>query len=308
MRGKVVTVFGGSGFIGRHLIRRLAARGATIRVPARDVGTTYQLRPLGEVGQIVAMPTSLSEASIARAVEGADFVVNLIGILHGDFERLQARLPGVIGAAARAGGATRFVQMSAIGADAASRSRYARTKAEGEASALQSGPEVVILRPSILFGPEDQFLNKFARMTRFAPALPLIGGGTMRFQPVYVGDVADAIVKALDGHAVDGQVYELGGPNIYTFKELLEYLLRLLGRRRLLLNLPWSIAEIEARLFELLPEPPFTRDQLLLLRLDNVVADGAAGLSDLGLAPTPLEAIVPAYLAPRAKHFRHSAI
>lgn len=308
MRGKVVTVFGGSGFVGRHLIRRLAARGAIIRVPARDVGTTYHLRPLGEVGQIVAMPTSLSEASVARAVEGADFVVNLIGILHGDFERLQARLPGIIGSAARAAGVARFVQISALGADAASRSRYARTKAEGEASALQAYPDAVILRPSILFGPEDQFLNKFARMTRFAPALPLIGGGKTRFQPVYVGDVADAIVKGLEGEAAAGGIYELGGPKIYSFKELLDYLLGLLGRRRLLLNLPWGLAEIEARFFELLPEPPFTRDQLLLLRRDNVVPSGAAGLSDLGLAPTPLEAVVPMYLGPKAKHLHHSAI
>jgi uncharacterized protein YbjT (DUF2867 family) len=308
MRGKVVTVFGGSGFIGRHLIRRLAARGATIRVPTRNRESAYHLRPLGEVGQIVAMPMGYTDAALLRLTEGSDYVVNLIGILHGDFDRLQAQLPGRIAAAATEAGSSALVHLSAIGADPSSPSAYARTKAAGEKVVREAFPAAVILRPSILFGPEDKFLNKFARMSRFSPALPLIGGGKMRFQPVYVGDVADAILAGIENRVAGERRYELGGPSIYTFKELLQYLLRVLERRRALIELPWGLAEIEARFFEFLPEPPLTRDQLLLLRRDNVVTPGEQTLADLGIQPTPLEAIVPTYLTRQREHSRLSSL
>lgn len=296
MRGKVVTVFGGSGFIGRHLIRRLAQRGATIRVPTRNREATYHLRPLGEVGQIVAMPIAIQQGSISRLIDDADYVVNLTGILHGNFQRVHVELPTLIAQAIAKDGIRPFVHVSAIGADPNSRSVYARTKAAGEAAVRDAVPSSVIVRPSILFGPEDQFLNKFATMSRFAPALPLIGGGTTRFQPVFVGNVADAILAGLDGKASSDVIYELGGPAIYSFRDLLLYVLKLTRRRRPLVNLPWGVAEMQARFFELLPEPPLTRDQLVQLRHDNVVHPGQPGLSDLGIMPTPLETIAPGYL------------
>jgi NADH dehydrogenase len=306
MRDAVVTVFGGSGFLGRHLIRRLALRGATIRVPTRLPDAAIHLRPMGAVGQIVLEPFAPAREGLVEAlVEGSTHVVNLIGILFerkaGDFEALQGRLPGRIGKAAAVAGARRLVQISAIGADAASRSLYARSKAAGEAAAREAFAGATVLRPSIVFGPEDGFFNRFAEMARFLPTLPLIGGGTTRFQPVYVGDVAEAIVAALKRDDAPGRSYELGGPRVYTFKELMAYMLEVVGRRRLLLTLPYGIATLQARLLELLPVPPLTRDQVELLKRDNVVSPGALGLADLGVTPTPLEVIVPTYLRQYAR-------
>jgi NADH dehydrogenase len=306
MRDAVVTVFGGSGFIGRHLVRRLAHRGATIRVPTRLPDAAIHLRPMGAVGQIVlARFDPRREGQVEAMVEGSTHVVNLIGILFerkaGDFEALQGRLPGRIARAAATAGARRLVQMSAIGADAGSTSLYARSKAAGEAAAREGFAGATVLRPSIVFGPEDGFFNRFAEMARLLPALPLIGGGATRFQPVYVGDVAAALMAALERDDAPGRTYELGGPRTYTFKELLTYMLGVIGRRRLLVPLPYGIAALQARLLELLPEPPLTRDQIELLKRDNVVSPGAAGLADLGIAPTPLEVIVPTYLRQYAR-------
>jgi uncharacterized protein YbjT (DUF2867 family) len=310
MRDRVVTVFGGSGFIGRYVVQRLAALGATVRVPARRPERALFLKPLGAVGQIVLEPWSprAGDAELARHLVGSTHAVNLIGILHesrsgGGFDEIQGRLPGRIAAAAAAGGALGLVQVSAIGADPASASAYARTKAAGEAASRAAFDRAVVLRPSVVFGPEDQFFNRFARMAMVSPFLPLIGGGRTRFQPVYVGDVAEAVVAGLrdsDGSAA-GRTFELGGPGVYTFRELMEYLLKVLRRRRALVSLPFGLARRQARLLQLLPEPPLTVDQVELLARDNVVSPGAATLADLGLAPTPLETVVPAYLQPYAR-------
>lgn len=301
MRDEIVTIFGGAGFIGRHLVRRLAARGATLRVATRSPNRAGHLLPMADPGQIVLVRFAEEEGTIAKLVEGASAVVNLVGILFerraGDFERVHGVLPGRIGAAARAAGVARLVHVSAIGADPGSPSLYARSKAQGEAALRAAFPEAVILRPSIVFGPEDNFFNRFAAMARIAPGLPLVGGGTTRFQPVYVGDVAEAVLAGLERPETAGRTYELGGPKVYTFKELLEYVLRVTGRRRLLLPLPFRLARLQARLLELLPNPPLTRDQVTLLEWDNVVSPGAAGLAELGITPTPLEVVVPDYLA-----------
>ena len=301
MQSKVVTIFGGSGFIGRYVVKRLAELGAVIRVPTRRPERAIFLKPLGAVGQINVEPWNASAAGEAeRLLAGSDLAVSLIGILFerrgGDFERVQGRLPGEIGAAATKHGVTRLVHVSAIGADPNSPAVYGRTKAAGEAAVTAAFPTATILRPSIVFGPEDGFFNRFARMSQISPALPLIGGGRTRFQPVYVGDVADAVVAALTRADAAGRTYELGGPGVYSFRELLAYVLEVTGRRRLLLDLPFGIAALQARLLQFLPEPPLTPDQLELLKKDNVVAAGAPGLTDLGVTPTPLELIVPTYL------------
>jgi NADH dehydrogenase len=242
----------------------------------------------------------MDDAQIATLVAGVTHVVSLVGILAerraGDFVAVQGELPGRIGAASAAAGVRRVVHVSAIGADAGSPSLYARTKAQGEAALRAAFPSATILRPSIVFGPEDGFFNRFAAMARMAPALPLVGGGRNRFQPVYVGDVADAIMAGLTRPDVAGRTYELGGPRAYSMRELMTYMLGVIGRRRSLVTLPWSLASKLARLMELLPDPPLTRDQVELLKRDNVVAADAAGLAALGITPTPLEVVVPGYL------------
>lgn len=302
MRNRLITIFGGTGFIGRHLVRRLAERGARLRVIARNPSRGRHLQPMGGVGQIVVERADLrSEEGLGPALARAGAVVNLIGILHesgrATFEEVQGELPGRIARAAKAAGATRMVQISAIGADLDSKSAYARSKAKGEAQARAAMPGATIVRPSIVIGPEDGFFNRFASMARFMPALPLIGGGKTRFQPVYVGDVAEAIVAALTRDDTPGNTYELGGPKVYSFEELMRYMLSVIDRKRMLLPLSFDLAALQARVLELLPEPPLTRDQLELLKVDNVVAEGALTLADLGITPTPIELIVPDYLA-----------
>jgi len=301
MRGRVVSIFGGSGFIGRHLVRRLAERGATVRVATRNPETAVHLRPMGDPGQIVLARVNLDDdAAVAGFLEGSDDAVNLVAVLHegrtGDFERLHARLPGRIGAAAAAAAVRRLAHVSALGADAGSPSAYARSKAAGEVALRASFPAAVILRPSIVFGPGDGFFERFAKLSQLSPVLPLIGGGRTRFQPVHVGDVATAIVAVLERPDAAGRTFELAGPTVYSFADLLRYLLHVLGRRRLLILVPFGLASMQARVLELLPAPLLTRDQVLLLERDNVASPGAAGLRDLGIAATPLEAVVPAYV------------
>lgn len=298
---KVATVFGGSGFIGRYVVKRLAERDYIVRVAVRDPEAALFLKPMGVPGQIVPVGVSVTDdAGVAAAAAGAEVVVNLVGILHetrkATFTAIQAQAPGRIGRAAAAAGVRAVVHLSAIGADPASPSAYARTKAEGEQALREAFPAATVLRPSIVFGPEDGFFNRFAALAQFIPALPLYGGGQTKFQPVYVGDVADAVMAALSRADAAGRTYELGGPRVYTFRELLAYILRVTGRRRLLLPLPWSVGRLQARVFELLPNPPLTRDQLLLLQRDNVVAPDALTLADLGITPKAVEAIVPGYL------------
>jgi uncharacterized protein YbjT (DUF2867 family) len=301
---RLVTIFGGSGFVGRHLVRALARDGWRIRVAVRRPDLAGHLQPLGAVGQIHAVQANLRyRDSVARAVHGADAVVNLVGILaesgRQSFQAVQAQGARIIAEEAAKAGISNFVQLSAIGADADSPAAYARTKAAGEAAVLASIPGAVILRPSIVFGPEDQFFNRFARMAQFLPFLPLIGGGETKFQPVFVGDVAAAAAKALAGEAKPG-IYELGGPDVRSFKALLEAILTITHRRRLLVPLPFSIAKLQASVLENLPGKLLTVDQVTMLERDNVVSAAATAegrtMQGLGITPSSYEAIVPTYL------------
>ena len=296
----VATVFGGSGFIGRHVVKRLAEAGHVVRVAVRDTERARQLFPMGAVGQIVPLYASVSDRGhVERAVEGAEWVVNLVGILAerrpGDFQRIQAEGPGLIGAAAAAAGVARLVHVSAIGADPAAQSLYARSKGQGEQALRAAFPAATILRPSVVFGPEDKFFNRFGALAALSPVMPVIAGAT-RMQPVYVGDVADAAMAALRRADAAGRTYELGGPVVLTFREILAWILAQTGRHRPLVAVPMRLARLQAAVLERLPGRMLTRDQLLLLERDNVVAPDALTLGDLGLTPTPVDLVVPQYL------------
>jgi NADH dehydrogenase len=315
---RLVTIFGGSGFVGRHIVRALAKVGWRIRVAVRRPELAGHLQPLGRVGQIHAVQANIRfPQSVARAAEGADAVINLVGVLHNSgaqtFQAVQAKGAREVAQAAAANGA-RFVQFSAIGADADSKSEYARTKAAGETAAREIVPDAIIVRPSIVFGPEDHFFNRFAAMARISPFLPLIGGGKTRFQVVFVGDIAAAVAKMLDGGARPGAIYELGGPEVHTFEELMRYMLREIGRRRMLVSIPFPIARMQAFFLEMLPNPPLTRDQVEMLKRDNVVSAEAEAegrtLRGLGITPTGMETVVPSYLVRfrRAGQFSRPAI
>jgi uncharacterized protein YbjT (DUF2867 family) len=301
MARQLAVVFGGTGFIGGHVVQRLARRDYVVRVVTRSAESMRPLMTQGMVGQVVpAAAGPMDDAHIARALAGASVVVNLVGILAeghaGDFNRIQAELPGRIARLAAAAGVQHLVHLSAIGADPAAESLYARSKGEGEAAVLAAFPGATILRPSIVFGQEDAFFNRFAGMARLMPVLPVIGGET-RFQPVYVGDVADAAMAALDRPEAMGRTYELAGPRAASFRALMEYMLGLIGRRRRIVELPGGLARLMAGLTGWLPNPPITRDQLLLLRHDNVAAPGAPGLKELGIEPTAMESVLPTYLS-----------
>ena len=292
---------GGSGFIGRYVVQRLAARGDVIAVGCRRAEGARFLMPQGNVGQIAALNLEIGDEEVLPAfLAGNEALVNCVGILRESgpqrFDRVHHTGPARLARLAREAGIERFVHISAIGADSRSTSAYARTKAAGEAAVRDAFPTVTILRPSVVFGPEDQFFNRFAAMAMISPVLPLIGGGETRFQPVYVGDVADAVIKCLEEPATAGRTYELGGPRTYTFRELLELLLQEIRRKRWFLDLPFGVAGVQARLMSILPNPPLTPDQVELLKRDNVVSPGALTLSTLGIAPTPVEAILPSYL------------
>jgi NADH dehydrogenase len=279
----------------------LAQAGYRVRVGVRQPNLAYFLRPMGNVGQIQIVKTDITDAdAVARALKGADAAVNLVGILYESgrqrFQSVHAEAAGRIGAAAAAQGVPTLVHISAIGASPDSPSLYARTKAEGEARLREAFPAAAILRPSIIFGPEDDFFNRFAALARLSPALPLIGGGHTRFQPVYVCDVAAAVARCVDDEQTRGVTYELGGPTVYTFKELMQLVLAETKRRRFLVPLPFPLAMLKASLLELLPKPLLTRDQVRLLQQDNVVSPGARGFADLGIDPDAVEAIIPSYL------------
>ncbi|WP_374654356.1 complex I NDUFA9 subunit family protein [Dongia sp.] len=297
----LVTVFGGSGFIGRYVVQRLARAGWQVRVAVRRPNEALFLKTAGDVGQVTPVAANIrDDRSVAAAVAGADAVINLVGILYASgkqsFDAVQAKGAARIAAAAKAAGATRFVQISAIGADPASDSAYARSKAEGEQAVKLAFANATILRPSIVFGPEDDFFNRFARMAMMSPALPLIGGGHTKFQPVYVADVAAAVERVLEDAGTTGRTYELGGPRSYTFRALMEMMLKEIGRCRLLVPLPFALATLKASFLQLLPIKLLTVDQVRLLKRDNVVAANALGFKDLGIAPTTLEAVLPSYL------------
>lgn len=294
-------MLGGSGFIGRYVVQRLAARGDVVPVGCRHAEDAKFLMTFGLVGQIAAVNIALDDEQLLPAfLAGSQAAINCVGILAErgtqTFERVHHLGPARMARIAREAGVERLVHISAIGADPRSTSAYARTKAAGEAAVRDAFPTATILRPSIVFGPEDQFFNRFAAIAMISPFLPLIGGGHTRFQPVYVGDVADAVLKCLEDPATAGRTYELGGPKAYTMRELLELLLAEVRRKRVLVDLPFGIAALQARLMSLLPSPPLTVDQVELLKRDNVVSTGALTLDTLGIAPTAVEGILPTYL------------
>jgi uncharacterized protein YbjT (DUF2867 family) len=316
MGTQLVTVFGGSGFIGRHLVGRLAATGAHVRIAVRNPDAALFLKPMGYVGQITPVQANVRfAASVHAALDGADAVVNLVGILN---ETRRQRFMTVhrdgatqIAQAAAQAGVKHFVHISAIGASTQSRSQYARTKAMGEEAVTEAFPLASILRPSVVFGPSDDFFNRFAALAQVLPVMPVIGcpfprivsgplgqfgNGGPKFQPVYVGDVASAVVTCLAERRTRGQIYELGGPLQYSFKELMELVLRETGRRRILVPVPYWLATLQAYFLEFLPHPLLTRDQVALLKYDNVVSEGIGTLKTLGIAPTAAEAILPTYL------------
>lgn len=322
MAGQIATVFGGSGFLGRNLVQRLAHAGYIVRVAVRDPERAAFLKTLGDPGQIVPWPADVTEPRlIAHAVAGAGAVVNLVGILfergRRTFQRVHVDGAANVAQAAQAAGAERLVHASAIGADTASPAAYARTKALGEEAVTARFPGATVVRPSVVFGPDDGFFNLFAGVARFTPVLPVYGcptvprlvrkegggfaidafgdGGT-KFQPVYAVDVAKAIVAILGDRGTMGKTYELGGPKVYSFKEIMELLLVEIGRKRILVPVPFFAAAIQAWFLEFMPKPLLTRDQVKLLQRDNVVAKGALGFKDLGVEPTPAEAILPTYL------------
>ncbi len=300
----LVTVYGGSGFLGRHVVRALAKRHYRIRVAVRRPELAGYLQPLGRVGQIHAVQTNLRNApSVEAAARDAQVTINLVGVL---FERGRQHFDAVhaygaeqVALAANAHGA-HMIHVSAIGADENSASAYARSKAKAEQLVLSAQPSAIIMRPSIMFGPEDDFFNRFASLARLSPALPLIGGGLTRFQPAFVGDVATAIADAVDGNVRQGTIYELGGPDVRTFKELMQFVLKTIERKRLLMPIPFFVARMQAMFLQYLPTPLLTPDQVELLRADNIVSDAAKTekrtLQGLGIEPEPIEAIVPSYL------------
>jgi uncharacterized protein YbjT (DUF2867 family) len=300
----LVTVFGGSGFLGRHVVRALAQRQYRVRVAVRRPDLCGHLRPMGRVGQIHAVQANLRYPdSVAAAVRDADFVINLVGLL---FERGKQRFDAVmvdgaeaVARAASAAGAP-LLHVSALGADPRAPSHYARAKGEGEARVLAAHDAAAIVRPSIVFGPEDDFFNRFAALARLAPALPLPGGGHTRMQPVFAGDVGEAIARAVDGNARPGTIYELGGPDVRTFRELMEFILATIHRRRLLVPVPFGLLGAQALFAQFLPKTPITPDQVELLKRDTIVSEAARRdgrtLEGLGIVPETIAAIVPSYL------------
>ena len=301
MNNQLVTVFGASGFLGRHTVRALAKKGYRIRAVTRRPNLAHHLPPMGHVGQIQLFKGNVhDDERVAEALRGARLAVNLTGVLFSraeqSFEAVHVEAAARIGKAAKAAGVQALLHVSAIGADARSESYYAKSKAQGEAKLREGCAEATVFRPSIVFGPEDHFFNRFAGLARYLPALPLIGGGRTKFQPVFVGDVAAAIVAALTDDRAKANTYELGGPSVYTFRELMQFILRETDRRRLLISIPFSLATIQAVFLQLFPSPLLTPDQVRLLKVDNVVAPDALTLSNLGITPTSVEAEVPAYL------------
>ena len=318
MTVQLATVFGGSGFVGRHIVRRLATQGWRVRVAVRDPDRAAFVKTMGDVGQIVPIRADITaRASVAAAVDGAQGVINAVGILtvqgRNRFQSIHVEGARLVATEAAAAGVRGLVHISAIGADAASASAYARSKAEAEAAVRAAFPAAVILRPSVVFGPEDDFLNRFAAMSSVSPMLPVIvtegfsllpkgagcplfGTGGTRLQPVYVGDVAEAALRALSRSQYAGKTFELGGPEVLSLKQLIELVLRTTGRKRLLVPIPLAVAKVQAQLMQVLPNPPLTPDQVKLLAKDNIVDPAALGLAALGIHPTALQSVVPSYL------------
>jgi NADH dehydrogenase len=302
---KLITLIGGSGFVGRHVTQALARRGFRIRVACRRPDLAGHVQPLGTPGQIMPVQANVRyPASLAAACDGAYAVINLTGVLYSSgaqsFDAVHIFGAEASAKAAKAAKARLFIQMSALGASPHSLSAYGKSKAEGEMRAKASFPGAIVMRPSIVFGPEDSFFNRFAALSRFAPALPLIGGGATKFEPVFAGDVAEAIARLADRGEANGQTYELGGPEVLSFKQLMEFTLNTIGRKRLLIPVPWPVAKLQGMVLGLLPKPLLTMDQVELLRTDNVVSEQAIHeqrtLKGLGIVATGIGGIVPSYL------------
>ena len=310
---KLAVVFGGSGFLGRHIVRALANDGWRIRVAVRRPNTAHFLKPMGRVGAIQIVKTNIhDEASVEAAMQGADAAINLVGILTPSgrqrFDALHVAGAERIARQAAAQNVARLVHVSALGAAGQSSSRYFRSKAEGEAAVRKAFPAATLVRPSLVFGPEDDFFNKFGWLARLSPVLPLIGGGKTRFQPVYVGDVAQAAAQILARPETAGETFELAGPEIFTFKQIMQLTLRETHRKRILLPLPFGLMRFKAFFLGLLPKPLLTVDQVRMLETDNVASEGAPGLRALGIAPTPAQAILPTYLWRFRKHGEFEAV
>jgi NADH dehydrogenase len=301
MKTHRIAVLGGSGFIGRYVVKRLAERGEVLTVGGRHAADAKFLKLKGDVGQVGLVNIAIDDERVLPAfLAGKDALINCVGILqeHGGqtFDLVHHSAPAKLARLAREAGIERLIHIAAIGADLRSTSAYCRSKAAGEQAVRDAFPTATILRPSIVFGPEDDFFNRFAKLAQFAPFVPLIGGGETRVQPVYVGDVADTVIRALDDPAAAGRTYELGGPKVYTFRQLMELMLAEIKRKRRFIDLPFGLASLQARLMAILPNPPLTVDQVEMLKRDNVVSSGALTLATLGIEPTAVEAILPLYL------------
>lgn len=296
---KKAVIFGGTGFIGRQVVRDLAQKGFQIKVATRLPERAYFLKPAGFVGQIVPVACDYTEESIENAIQGCDYVVNCIGILYekrrGGFQKAHVDIPKTIAAVCKKQKVKNFVHISALACERGT-SKYAHTKLAGEQEVLQQFPKAAILRPSVVFGEDDSFFNMFAEMSRFLPFLPLIGGGKTKFQPVYVGDVSEAVMQALTHKEAQANIFELAGPETVSFKEIYKILMKHTKRQRALVKLPYSIAKLEAFFMQFIPNPPLTPDQVESLKTDNVKNNEALGLKDLGVEPTMMEIILPRYL------------
>jgi NADH dehydrogenase len=300
---KTATIFGGTGFIGSQIVRSLAKAGFYIKVAARVPERAYDLKPCGHVGQIVPIACDYTQGDIDAAIRGSQIVINCVGVKvqrgRNTFRRLHQDLPGMIAQSCARHGVDRFVHISSLGIDG-NRSKYCLSKMAGEDAIRAAFPRATILRPSVVFGPEDGFFNMFAEVARFVPVLPLIGGGKTKLQPVYAGDVADAVLAAVtlpDGpHGPCGQTYELGGPEVLDFRQIYEMMFAQTGRKRVLLPLPWALAKIKGAFLQFLPNPLLTPDQVETLKTDAIVTAGRPALADLGVAATPLHLILPSYL------------
>ena len=308
MRNRLVTLFGGGGFLGRYVAQELLEAGVRLRIAERNPSNAMHIRPLGGLGQVQMVAADVTRpATLARAVEGADAVINLVGILKGAFYKVHVEGAGNVARATAAAGANALVHISAIGADPGSDSEYGRTKGQGEEAVKAAFPGAAVIRPSILFGPEDQFTNRFAQLIRNAPVVPVIGGNT-RFQPAYVADVGKAIARAaLDPGKYGGKTFELGGPEVMTMAEINHWIARTINRHRQFLTVPDAAADLLASLTGWMPGAPITSDQWKMLQSDNVVSAGAKGLSAFGIDPTPMAAVAPAWLVQYRKHGRFAS-
>ncbi|AIL13087.1 hypothetical protein IM40_05525 [Candidatus Paracaedimonas acanthamoebae] len=302
MREKQVTIFGGSGFIGRSLVQRFAREGAIIRVPVRNPDHALFLKTMGHIGQVTLLKINpYAKQDIEACCVDSEIVINLVGILYekgnSTFKRIHIDLAETIAKSAAKEGAKRLLHMSALNTDLASKSVYAITKIQGEEAVLKAYPQATIFRPSLVFGPHDHFFNRFSEISRFSPVLPLVGEGKTRLQPAYIGDVVEAMITAANQPESQGKIYELGGDKIYAFKELFEIMLKIIQLKRLLLPLPYFIAKSIGFFCEFLPTPPFTRDQVKLLKKDNILNNSSLTFRDLGIIPSALESILPRYLS-----------